>query len=280
MAETVRIAGVQMDIVLGAADANLHTMLDKLREAAAQGAKLVVFPECALGGYCFDSLAEALTMAEPVPGPSVERFAEVCRELGVWAAYGLLERRGDQIHNSCALVGPEGLVGVYRKVHLPYLGVDRFTTAGDEPFKTLPAAGLRVGMLICYDAAFPEASRALALDGADLVLLPTNWPPGAETTARYVINTRALENNVYLLAVNRVGEERGFRFIGQSKICATNGETMAEGTESDELILYADIDPAIARNKHVVRVPNKHEIRRFADRRPELYRPLVERREP
>jgi 5-aminopentanamidase len=132
-------------------------------------------------------------------------------------------------------------------------------------------------MNICYDGAFPEAARVMALDGADLIVLPTNWPPGAECTAEFVINARAMENHVYYLAVNRVGTERGFRFIGQSKICGPHGEVLAEARHENEAILYAEIDPALARRKRVVRVPGLHEIDRFADRRPEMYRRLAEK---
>jgi 5-aminopentanamidase len=134
-------------------------------------------------------------------------------------------------------------------------------------------------MLICYDAAFPEAARSLALDGADLICLPTNWPPGAECTCQYVVNTRALENNIYFAAVNRVGTERGFRFIGGSKVCAPDGATHAEAVGEAEQAIYANLDLAWARNKHVIRVPGKHEIDRFADRRPEMYARLTAPRE-
>jgi predicted amidohydrolase len=146
-----------------------------------------------------------------------------------------------------------------------------FTTHGDRPFAVHDAGELRVGMNICYDASFPEASRALALLGADLIALPTNWPPGAECTAACIINARGLENAVYFIAVNRVGTERGFEFIGRSRIVDTNGQTMAEASAAGEEIIYADIDTTRSRRKHIIRVPGKHEIDRLADRRPEMY---------
>ena len=116
----------------------------------------------------------------------------------------------------------------------------------------------------------------MALNGAELIVLPTNWPPGAECTADFVINTRAMENHVYYMAVNRVGTERGFRFIGKSKICNPSGEVLALANHEQEAILYAEIDPALARRKRVIRVPGKHEIDRFADRRPEMYGRITE----
>lgn len=275
-----KIAGVQMDCRLGDKRHNLDTIRTKLRQAAGQGARLVVFPECALTGYCFESKEEAWPHAETLPGPSTETLTAECRQLGVWAAFGLLEREGDALFNACALVGPKGMVTGYRKIHLPFLGVDRFNTPGNRPFAVQDLGGLRVGMNICYDGSFPESSRILTLLGADLVLLPTNWPPGALTTVQYLVQARALENHVYYLAVNRVGEERGFRFIGQSRAVDCSGELLACGRADSEDILYADIDPERARQKQVVKIPGKYEINRVTDRRPEMYGLLVEPNRP
>ena len=276
MPPLLKIAGVQMDVVFADVKENLRRMLAKMERAAAEGARLVVFPECVLTGYCFDSLEEGRELAEPIPGPSIEQITAACRKLDQHVVFGLLEADGERLFNACVLVGPDGLVGSYRKVHLPFLGVDRFTTPGDRPFAVHEVRGLRVGMNICYDGAFPEAARVMALDGADLIVLPTNWPPGAESFADYAINTRAMENAVYYLAANRIGSERGFRFIGHSKICNTNGEPMAAAPHENEAVLYAEIDAARSRNKHLVRVPGKHEIDRFKDRRPEMYGRVVE----
>lgn len=272
----VTIAGVQFEPRLGEPAANLAAILDRLDRAAGLGATLVVFPECALTGYGFASKAEAMEYAEPIPGPSTGAIAGACARLGVQAVYGLLERDGDRLFNACVLVGPGGVVGSYRKVHLPFLGVDMFADPGDRPFEVLEAEGLRVGMHICYDAGFPESCRVLALLGADLLVLPTNWPNHAECAAEHMMATRAMENVVYAIAVNRVGEERGFRFIGRSSIHGPGGERLAfAGPDGDE-ILVATIDPARARAKRQVRVAGKHEINRMADRRPGFYGMIVE----
>jgi predicted amidohydrolase len=272
----MKIAGVQMDVAFADVERNLGQMIERLRETTARGARLTVFPECALCGYCFGSLDEARPFAQPVPGPATERMREACAELGCYAVFGMLELDGARIFNAAVLVGPAGVIGTYRKVHLPYLGIDMFTSFGDRPFAAHSAGELRVGMNICYDAAFPEAARSLAILGADLIVLPTNWPPGAECTAASVINARALENAVYYIAVNRVGTERGFEFIGRSKIVDPSGQTLVESRAPGEEILYAEIDTAKARRKHIIRVPGKHEIDRLADRRPEMYGLLVE----
>jgi predicted amidohydrolase len=271
---TWKIAGVQMDCRLGEPSANLATLRGELRRAAANGARLIVFPECALTGYAFDSHASAWPFAEPVPGPATEAVAADCRALGVWAVVGMLERGpAGEMFNACALVGPSGWAATYRKIHLPFLGVDRFTTPGDRPFAVHDLGGLRIGLNICYDCSFPESARTLALLGADLVVLPTNWPPGALSTVKYSVHARALENHVYFAAVNRVGEEGGFRFIGLSRIIAPNGEILA-GASEEAAVVEAEIDPEIARQKRLVHIPGKYEIDRIADRRPEMYGPL------
>jgi predicted amidohydrolase len=265
-----------MDCRLGDRPANLEAVRQRLGRAAGEGARLVVFPECVLTGYCFDSKEEAWPHAEPLPGPAAEALAGDCRRLGVWAVVGTLERveSTGELFNACFLVGPRGLAGTYRKLHLPYLGVDRFTSPGDRPFAVHDLGGLRVGMSICYDASFPESARVLMLLGADLIVLPTNWPPGARTTACHLVPARALENHIYFAAVDRVGEERGFRFIGQSQVVDCDGTPLAGPAGEDEAVLYADLDPERPRAKHVVRVPGKHEIHRTADRRPEMYGPI------
>lgn len=272
----MKIAGVQIDITLKENDRNLQKMIDRLRETSAAGAKLIVFPECSLCGYCFENTAEAQPYAETIPGPATERLRQTCAELGCYTVFGLLERDGERLFNAAALVGPAGVIGSYRKVHLPYLGIDMHTTYGDRPFAVHHAGDLRIGMNICYDASFPEAARSLALLGADLVALPTNWPPGSECTAASIVNARALENAVYFIAVNRVGTERGFEFIGMSRIADPSGQTIAAATGTGEEILYAEIDPAKSRRKHILRVPGKHEIDRLADRRPEMYSLLTQ----
>jgi len=275
MPTVVKIAGVQMDVAIGDPQANLSRLESSLDETARQGAQITVFPECVVTGYCFESLEEARPFAEPIPGPSVERMAAKCRELDVFTVFGMLEADGDDMFNACVLIGPDGLVGSYRKIHLPCLGIDQFTTPGDRTFEVLTAGKTRIGMNICYDGSFPEPSRIMALDGADLIALPTNWPPGADTFAKYAPNTRAMENNIYYIAVNRVGTERGFRFIGYSKILDTDGNPIDEATHQQETILYGEIELERARTKRLVRVPGKHQIDRFADRRPEMYGRIV-----
>ncbi len=264
-----------MDCRIGDVAGNRKTVIERLRDASSQGARLAIFPECALTGYAFESIEEALPFAESIPGPSTDALAVACRETHTWAVVGMLERSGDAVFNACILVGPSGLVGSYRKIHLPFLGVDRFTKPGDRPFAVQEIDGLKIGMSICYDGSFSETTRILTLLGADLVVLPTNWPAGSESTIRHLVQCRALENNVYYAAVNRVGTERGTRFIGQSRLVDVNGELLASASPDEETILIAEIDTARARNKQIVRIPGKYMLHRLNDRRPDMYGPLV-----
>jgi predicted amidohydrolase len=270
-----KIAVVQMDCTLADRPRNLEAMTVHLRDAARQGARLTIFPECALTGYCFESKEEAWPHAEPIPGPSSLALAAECERLAVWAVVGMLERSGNDLFNTCVLLGPQGVAGTYRKIHLPFLGVDRFTTPGDRPFAVHDLGGLKIGISICYDGSFPESARCLMLLGADLVVLPTNWPTGAAATVRYLIQARAFENRIFYAAADRVGTERGFHFIGQSRIVDVNGELLAVSEDDRPAVLYADVDPARARNKHIVSIPGKYELHRTNDRRPEMYAPIT-----
>ncbi len=181
-----KVAGVQMDIEFGEPGSNLDKMQSRIDETTANGAQLTVFPECTTTGYCFESLEEAKEVAEGFDGPSVTRVHQWCREKNTMVVFGFLELDGERIFNASALVGPEGLIGRYRKIHIPQLGVDRFVTPGDRPFEVVQTPQVRIGMNICYDSAFPESARVLAIKGADLITLPTNWPPTSTVTANVI----------------------------------------------------------------------------------------------
>jgi len=260
-----------MDVEIGNVEANRGKIISRIRTAAEDAAQLVVFPECALTGYCFDSLEDAAPFAEPIDGPSTAAISEACREAGAHVVVGFIEKDGSNFYNAAMIIGPNGLIGRYRKVHLPFLGVDRFLTPGDEPFRVFDLPFGQVGLNICYDASFPEAARALKLLGAELIILPTNWPTGAWRTAEFIINSRACENHVNFAAVNRVGVERGWQFIGRSKAVDYNGDTIVEASRENEEILIVEVDLQEANKNKIVNVAGSYEIDRLADRRPEFY---------
>src|SRR5688572_1392006 len=270
MAKT-NIACAQIDCVLGAPAANRDKIIASIRTAAESEAQLVIFPECALTGYAFNSLEEAIPFAEKTDGPSSQAIAEVCRETKAYAIVGFIEADGDKFYNAAMLVGPGGVVGSYRKVHLPFIGIDRFLTPGDRPFAVFDLPFGRVGVNICYDISFPEPARVLKLLGAELIALITNWPTAAWRSPAFVANTRALENHVFYAAVDRVGTERGWQFIGRSKVIDCNGDTLAEAGPDAEELLIVSVELQEANNNHIVNVAGAYEVDRVKDRRPDLY---------
>ena len=268
---TFVVAGVQMNPILMDKEGNLSLIIQQLQLAASEQARLVVFPECALTGYCFESLEEAIPYAETIPGSSTNRLIEACQKLNIHLVLGMLEKDDEQCYNAAVLLGPQGLIGKYRKIHLPFLGVDRFVNPGNLGFQVHETPLGRIGLNICYDGRFPESDRALALRGADIVLLPTNWPKGAEEFAEFLVNARGIENHLFSIAVNRVGKESGFQFIGRSRVANPEGKTLATASGNQEEIIYAEIDPLESRNKQIVRIPGKLEINCIKDRRPQYY---------
>jgi 5-aminopentanamidase len=270
----MRVAVAQIEPKLGEKERNLAKCLGRIEAAASAGAQLVVLPECAIPGYMFESPEEALPFAEEVPGPSTEVLADACRRLDVHVVCGLLERDGDVLRNAAAFVGPDGLIGCYRKSHLPFLGVDRFVVPGDEfPVYDTPLG--KVGVEICYDLRFPEVTRSLALQGADIVAHPTNFPMAAKIQTELITVARAAENRIFLLTANRVGKERWAEFCGWSQIVDPYGRRLDEAGETEEVLLVADAELEQARDKDYV-VPGEYELYLFGHRRPELYGALVE----
>ena len=267
---TIQVAAVQMAPKWGDVASNRQAILAWLRKAAGMGAKLVVFPECALGGYVFESWEEARKAAEPIPGPTSTALAEICAELDVHTVVGMLETSDDAIYNSVLLVGPAGLISVYHKTHLPVLGVDRFVRPGDalEVVQT-PVGAL--GTLICYDLRFPETPRVLALKGAEIIVHPTNWPRASADFPDFVTKAAARASGVFIISADRVGEERGTTFLGRSQITPPNGRPLAEADDHSEMIITAELDLRLAHQKKVIHIPGVFELDSFGDRRPELY---------
>jgi predicted amidohydrolase len=268
-------AAVQMMPHFAQPEENRTAVLRWLAHAGGLGARLVVFPECAISGYVFESLEEARKVAEPIPGPTSEALTSACADLQVTAVVGLLEAVGPDIYNSAVIVGPEGVIHVYRKTHLPVLGIDRFARPGDA-LQTVETPVGTLGPLICYDLRFPEPPRVLALMGAEIIVHPTNWPRASGDFPDFVTKATARASGVFLVSADRVGEERGRAFLGRSQIVPPNGRPLAEADDHSEMIIVADLDLSLAHQKKVVHIPGVFELDSFGDRRPELYGRLTE----
>ncbi|NGO71839.1 nitrilase-related carbon-nitrogen hydrolase [Streptomyces boncukensis] len=240
---------------------------DAARRAAARGARLLVTPELSLTGYALGDQVSA--HAEPADGPSARALARIAATHGIALAYGYPERDGAAVHNAAALIGPDGTrLAHYRKTHL-YGPYERsHYTPGDRLPVQAELDGLRIGLLICYDVEFPEAVRAHALAGTELLLVPTALMRPYESVARLLVPARALESQLYVAYANRCGPEGDFHFAGLSQLAAPDGRPAARAGTGEEL-LVADADPARVR---AARADTPY----LEDRRPDLYaRPSV-----
>ena len=280
---TYRVAAVQMDVAIGDPQTNWAALAERLATAAANGARLIVAPECVLTGYCFDHRDEAIEAAIPPSAPWWPAIIDACRRADAFLVLGYLatDDEGHALHNASSLIGPDGIVATYHKVHLPGLGVDRFVDRGTDGYAVHDAGDARVGLAICYDCSFPEPMRVLGLAGADIVALSTNWPVAASRTAVVVPPARSMENHYYFVAANRIGHERGFKFGGLSSICGPDGVVLASTDRDNDVSLYADMDLSLARNKTIRRSSHPddvdaHVIDRDGDRRPEHYGRLTD----
>ena len=271
---TIRVAACQIDPKLGEVESNLDLIARAVAEAAAAGATFTVLPEAAVTGYAFASLSEALPVARKAEAIAERTLTGLAETHRMTIVCGTLEPDGDEVFNTALVLLPDGRRYRYRKIHLPFLGVDRFATPGPDAPPVIEVEGLRFGVLICYDLRFPEAARVCALEGADLIALPTNWPVGVEFHPELFAPARANENHCYVLAADRVGTERGTTFMGRSLLVDYDGKVLAEAGREAEL-LTGEIDPQAARATHVRRRPGEHEWDTIGDRRPGLYERLL-----
>jgi predicted amidohydrolase len=272
---SVNVAAIQFDPELGRVEANLERIAGFVADAASASCALVVAPEAAVTGYGFASLDEALPVARHATIVAENQLAAVSAAHGIAIVCGTLEAEGDEVYNAALLCMPNGRRHVYRKLHLPFLGVDRFATPGADAPWVVDIGPIRIGVLICYDLRFPEAARICGLEGADLIALPTNWPIGVEFHPELFAPARAAENHCYLLAADRVGTERGTTFMGRSRLVDPDGALVREAGATEEALLIGAIDPQAARVTHVRRRPGEHEWDTIADRRPGLYARLL-----
>jgi N-carbamoylputrescine amidase len=247
-------------------DRNLDKALEMTRDAAARGAKLVCLPELFRSRYfCQTEDSDRFALAEPVPGPTTERFSDLAQELGISIVASLFERRAAGVyHNTTAVLDSKGgYLGKYRKMHIPddprYYEKYYFTP-GDLGFKSFATAAGRLGVLICWDQWYPEAARLTALTGADILLYPTaiGWHPEEKAAVgamqhdawETIQRGHAVANACYVISVNRTGFEPspdgngGIEFWGQSFVAGPSGELIVKATADFEGVLIADIDLA------------------------------------
>src|SRR5579864_1807117 len=242
-----RVAAIQYEPILGEKEKNVTDLLRLVEEAAQHEARLIVLPEMATTGYCWQSRAEIAPHVEPIPGPTTERFQQLATRYGCYIAVSLAEvdLTTDVYYNSMALLGPEGLVGNYRKIH-SYISEPRWARDGDLGMPVWDTPLGRLAPMICMDAMYFEAARIPALHDADVLLFPTNWNDEKCPSSWWM--ARAFENGVYFIAANRYGSERGVQFSGGSCILNPDGSIQAY-LDNGEGIVYGEVDLSRCRNK-------------------------------
>lgn len=278
---TTRLAVIQMAMTTELSD-NLAKAEAQVRQAAAQGAQVILLPELFESLYFpQQELESAFDLAHPVTGhPFLSRFQQLAADLSVVLPISFFERAGQAYYNSLALILPTGAIAnIYRKAHIPdgpAYEEKYYFNPGDTGFQAHPTPHGTLGVGICWDQWYPEAARCMVLLGAELLLYPTaigSEPPAAGSIDTQPLWQRAMvghavSNSCYLAAANRVGQEAATYFYGSSFICDYTGELIASADRTAETILYGDLDFKAAQRFRAG-------MGFFRDRRPDLYGPLL-----
>ncbi len=259
MDRKVCVAAVQFNITLGEVEANLQKALAGIRRIRERDARLAILPEMWSTGYDYKRLA---VRAEETP-----RILEVLRgitaELNMVIVGSLPEKADGRIYNTAYVVDKGDIAGSYRKLHLfSTMGEDRFLGAGDRTLVVSTSVG-RLGVAICYDLRFPEMFRKLALEGAEILCIPAEWPKPRQEHWRTLLRARAIENQLFVAATNCCGIQGKLDFFGMSLLISPRGEILAEAGDTDtELSALFDFEEMIS---------YRSQIRCFQDRRPNIY---------
>jgi 5-aminopentanamidase len=265
------VACCQLAPQFGDPSANRELAAASVVDAAGQGASVIVLPELMSSGYVFETTGEACALAEPPDGPTVSAWVRLAADHDVVIVGGFCEAAGSRVFNSAALVDASGLRCVYRKTHL-WDAEPQWFDAGAAPPPVVGTKHGLIAIMICYDLEFPEWVRLPALDGAQLLCAPANWPayprPDGERPSEVVrVQANAAVNRMFIAACDRVGAERGVAWVGGSVIVDADGWPLAGGSATAQpATLLAECDLAAALNKEVS--PNNDVLR---DRRPGLY---------
>ncbi len=252
---------------------NLRRGLRAVEEAASRNADLVVFPELAFTPFYPQHRAgpDVLKLAEPVPGPTTDAFSELAARLGVVIVLNVYERAGRKAYDTSPVIDADGrLLGIARMMHITdYEGFHEqgYYAPGDVGAPVFSTAVGNLGVAICYDRHFPEYLRALALAGAELVVVPQagivgEWPEGLFEAE---LRVAAFQNGYFMALANRVGREDVLEFAGESFVADPFGRVLAKGPEAEEAIVYADLDLEMCAASPARRLFMRH-------RRPQQYR--------
>jgi len=259
MKDVVRAASVQFNIALAEVDINLARASAAIERLADRGAELAVLPEMWSTGYSYKHLSR---LAEQSPRV-IEALCRLSEKHSMVLVGSLAEKQGDCLYNTAAVIDGGRLAGSYRKLHLfSTMGEDRFLCAGDELLVADTRLG-KIGVAICYDLRFPELFRRLALNGAEILCIPAEWPKPRQEHWRTLLKARAIENQLFVVAANCCGLQGKLDFFGLSQIISARGDILAEAQEAEgEILAELHLEQMLDSREH---------IPCFKDRRPEIY---------
>ena len=243
----LRLGVGQTDLKLGDIEYNISQTLKILEDATKSNIDVLVLPELANSGYCFDSKEEAVSASETILRGVYSRLLRDWSKGGGFVVAGILEREGEILFNSAAAFAKGKFVGVYRKAHL-YGDENVWFQPGDKEPPVFEFNGFQIGMMICFEWMFPEMARILALQGAQIILHPTNSSSAFWRTAMKV---RSAENRVFTASSNRIGRERWFPFSGGSQITNPRGKGLLKMKRDESGVGWIDIEPSDADNKMI-----------------------------
>ncbi len=256
---TIKTAAIQFNVKQGDVDANLAYVREALFRAAGKGANLAVLPEMWSSGFDYRNLNELALRTEGI----VDELLELARKLKLVIVGSMPEPNGEKVFNTIYLVDNGKLAGVYRKMHLfSLLGEDRAFSGGDSWLLAETTIG-KVGVIICYDLRFPELSRRLAVEGAQIICVPAQWPKPRQEHWRTLLRARAIENQLFVVSCNACGQIGKLDFFGMSMVINPKGEVMAEAGE-DQCEISAGLDMQELADWRA-------QIPCFNDRKPECY---------
>lgn len=276
MSQEIMVSCRQIDPIVGEPERNRALIVSEAHQAASEGAQVVVFPELAPCGYSFESAAEVETVAEDADGDLIQEWAELSADLGIVIIAGYAEKASDgKLFNSAALLDPNGARANYRKTHLWGREPEYFSSGDKTPPVVQTSVG-RIGVLVCYDLDFPEYVREVALSGAQLLCAPVNWPyfpypDNALPTEMIRTQASAGVNRMAIAVCDRSGTDRSQAWLGGSQVVNSDGYSVTHpligtgGSVSAALNLSLSDVKSVGSYNHV-----------FDDRRPELYRAILE----
>jgi predicted amidohydrolase len=256
---SINAAAIQFNVKQGEVDANLAYVRSALKSASDNGANLAVLPEMWSSGFAYKNLNELAGRTAGI----VEELLELSRTLKLVIVGSMPEPHGAKVFNTVYVVDNGTLAGTYRKMHLfSLLGEDKAFDSGDSWLLAETSIG-KIGVIICYDLRFPELSRRLALEGAQVICVPAQWPKPRQEHWRTLLRARAIENQLFVVSCNTCGLVGKLDFFGMSMIIDPKGEVLAEGGEA-EIQIQAPLDLQVMSDW-------RSQIPCFNDRRPELY---------